>query len=82
MKTIILKNTEAENLIRRVLEEKISQLNAELKESELRFQSLQYKAISQSFDNIEEELEFDSLPEMQQALYWDLEDLKAIMQQL
>lgn len=82
MKTIILKNTEAENLIRRVLEEKISQLNAELKESELRFQSLQYKAISQSFDNIEEELEFDSLPEMQQAIYWDLEDLKAIMQQL
>ena len=82
MKTIILKNTEAENLIRRVLEEKISQLNAELKESELRFQSLQYKAISQSFDNIEEELEFDSLPEMQQAIYWDLEDLKAIMHQL
>ena len=82
MKTIILKNTEAENLIRRVLEEKISQLNAELKESELRFQSLQYKAISQSFDNIEEELEFDSLPEMQQAIYRDLEDLKAIMQQL
>ena len=82
MKTIILKNTEAENLIRRVLEEKISQLNAELKESELRFQSLQYNAISQSFDNIEEELEFDSLPEMQQAIYWDLEDLKAIMEQL
>ena len=78
MKTIILKNTEAECLMRRVLEEKISQLNAELKESELRFQSLQYKAI----DNIEEELEFDSLPEMQQAIYWDLEDLKAIMQQL
>ena len=78
MKTIILKNTEAECLMRRVLEEKISQLNAELKESELRFQSLQYKAI----DNIEEELEFDSLPEMQQAIYWDLEELKAIMQQL
>lgn len=82
MKTIILKNTEIESLMSRVLEEKISQLNAELKESELRFQSLQYKAISQSFDNIEEELEFDSLPEMQQAIYWDLEDLKAIMQQL
>ena len=78
MKTIILKNTEAECLMRRVLEEKISQLNAELKESELRFQSLQYKAI----DNVEEELEFDSLPEMQQAIYWDLEELKAIMQQL
>ena len=82
MKTIILKNTEVECLMRRVLEEKISQLNAELKASELRFQSLYYKAISQSFDNIEEELEFDSLPEMQQAIYWDLEDLKAIMQQL
>ena len=82
MKTIILKSTEVECLMRRVLEEKISQLNAELKASELRFQSLQYKAISQSFDNIEEELEFDALPEMQQAIYWDLEDLKAIIEQL
>ena len=82
MKTIILKNTEVECLMRRVLEEKISQLNTELKASELRFQSLQYKAISQSFNNIEEELEFDSLPERQQAICWDLEDLKAIMQQL
>mgnify|MGYP003359390432 CR=1 FL=1 len=82
MKTIILKSTEVECLMRRVLEEKISQLNSELKASELRFQSLQYKAISQSFDNIEEELEFDALPEMQQAIYWDLEDLKAIIEQL
>lgn len=82
MKMIILKNTEVECLIRRVVEDKISQLNAELNSSELRFQSLQYKAISQSFDNIEEELEFDSLPEMQQAIHWDLEDLKEIMQQL
>lgn len=81
MKTIILKSTEVECLMRRVLEEKISQLNSELKASELRFQSLQYKAISQSFDNIEE-LEFDALPEMQQAIYWDLEDLKAIIEQL
>ena len=82
MKTIILKSTEVECLMRRVLEEKISQLNSELKASELRFQSLQYNAISQSFDNIEEELEFDALPEMQQAIYWDLEDLKAIIEQL
>ena len=82
MKTIILKSTEVECLMRRVLEEKISQLNSELKARELRFQSLQYKAISQSFDNIEEELEFDALPEMQQAIYWDLEDLKAIIEQL
>lgn len=65
MKMIILKNTEVECLIRRVVEDKISQLNAELNSSELRFQSLQYKAISQSFDNIEEE---EDLKEIMQQL--------------